>query len=127
MPCRLLYDECPNGVWKPSLMAAALRLMDQRLKCNFGTLDLVKFGDDFGAIIRIACVQIRQLVLNNHSVQDRVFAEVIILNLLISNSCTDFKIITTHFKLELILFLLFTGASSRYGSSAARDGKVHSR
>ena len=80
-------------------MAAALRLMDQRLKCNYGTLDLVKFGDDFGAIIRIACSQIRQLVLNNHDVQSRVFAEVIILNLLISNSCTNFEFIATHSKL----------------------------
>ena len=60
-------------------MALALRLMDQRLKINFGTLSQTKFGDDFGALIRIACSQIRQLVLNNHDVQSRVFAEVIIL------------------------------------------------
>ena len=99
MPCRLLFDQCPNGVWKPSLMAMALRLADQRDKVNFGPLSQTKFGDDFGAIIRIACSQIRQLVLNNYDVQNRVFAEVIILNLLISNSCTNFEFITRHSKL----------------------------
>ena len=80
-------------------MASALRLADEADKVNFGTLPQQKFCDDFGAIIRIACGQIRQLVLNNHSVQERVFAEVIILNLLISNSCTNFEFITRHSKL----------------------------
>ena len=108
-------------------MASALRLADDAAKVNFGTVPQAKFCDDYGAIIRIACGQIRMLVLNNHRVKERVFAEVIILNLLISNSCTDFIFITTHFKLELILSLLFTGASSRSRSSAERDGQVHSR
>ena len=79
-------------------MASALRLADNADKVNFGALPQIKFCDDHGAIIRIACGQIRQLHLNNYNVRDRVFAEVIIFNLLISNSCTDFKFITTHFK-----------------------------
>ena len=80
-------------------MATALRLVDNEDKINFSTTTQAKFCEDHGAIIRIACGQIRQLVLDNHEIKSRVFAEVIILNLLISNSCTNFEFITTHSKL----------------------------
>ena len=73
--CRLLYDETPNGVWRPTLVSTALKLADQTDQCNFGDRSRERFGDDYGAIMRIACAQVRQLHINFDGIKSRVYRE----------------------------------------------------